>query len=94
MAALIAPPAYVVATSREDILKLVLTGVVCITAALIGGHTITVRSRIPVMPNIRVTVQGTRGRPNSCASATIFGVTDGGDHVVARHLRGLGEGTS
>ncbi|HEY3573447.1 MAG TPA: hypothetical protein VGK98_06435 [Arthrobacter sp.] len=53
--ALIAPPAYVVATatSREDILKLVLTGAACIAAAVIGGHFLTVRARIPEMPNIR-----------------------------------------
>lgn len=53
MLALIAPPAFVVATSRDDIVKLVLTGVVCIAAALVGGHFITVRSRVPVMPSIR-----------------------------------------
>jgi hypothetical protein len=53
MLALIAPPAFVVATSRDDIVKLVLTGAVCIAAAFIGGHFITVRSRLPVMPNIR-----------------------------------------
>ncbi|WP_247046270.1 hypothetical protein [Arthrobacter rhizosphaerae] len=53
MLALITPPAYVVATSQEDILKLLLTGAACIAAAFIGGHFITVRSRIPVMPNIK-----------------------------------------
>jgi hypothetical protein len=53
MIALIAPPIFVVATSRDDIVKLVLTGAVCIPAALVGGHFITVRSRVPVMPNIR-----------------------------------------
>jgi hypothetical protein len=53
MVALFAPPVYVVAASREDILKLVLTGAACIAAACIGGHFITVRSRVPVMPNIR-----------------------------------------
>jgi hypothetical protein len=53
MIALIAPPMYVIAASRENILKLVLTGAVCIAAAFIGGHFITVRSRVPVMPNIR-----------------------------------------
>jgi hypothetical protein len=51
--ALIAPPVYVVATSREDILKLVLTGAGCVVAALIGGHFLTVRARVPVAPNIR-----------------------------------------
>jgi hypothetical protein len=51
--ALIAPPVYVVATSRDDILKLVLTGAVCMAAAYLGGHFITIRSRIPVTPNIR-----------------------------------------
>lgn len=53
MLALIAPPAFVVATSRDDIVKLVLTGAVCIAAAFVGGHFITVRSRVPMMPNIR-----------------------------------------
>jgi hypothetical protein len=51
--ALIAPPVYVVATSREDILKLVLTGAACIVAALTGGHFLTVRARVPVSPSIR-----------------------------------------
>ncbi|MFE4541498.1 hypothetical protein [Arthrobacter sp. NPDC056727] len=55
MLALIAPPVYVLTTSREDILKLVLTGVVCIAAAFVGGHFLTVRARVPVMPNIRGT---------------------------------------
>jgi hypothetical protein len=53
MLALVAPPVYVVTTSREDILELVLTGVACIAAAFIAGYFLTVRSRIPVMPNIR-----------------------------------------
>lgn len=53
MVALIAPPTYIVTTSREDVLKLVLTGVACIAAAFIGGHFLTVRARLPVMPNIR-----------------------------------------
>jgi hypothetical protein len=52
MFALIAPPAYVVATST-DMLTLVATGAVCFAAALIGGHFLTVRARVPVMPNIR-----------------------------------------
>lgn len=50
--ALIAPPAYVAASSKDDILKLLLTGNVCIAAAFLGGHLITVRARVPVMPNI------------------------------------------
>ncbi|MGO4385390.1 hypothetical protein [Specibacter sp. RAF43] len=53
MIALVALPVYVVATDREDLLKLVLTGVACIVAALVGGHVITVQARVPVMPNIR-----------------------------------------
>jgi len=53
MIALIAPPAFVVATGRDDIVKLVLTGAVCVSAAFMGGHFITVRSRVPVMPHIR-----------------------------------------
>jgi hypothetical protein len=52
MVTLFAPPVYVVATSQEDILKLVLTGAACIASAFIGGHFITVRSRVPMMPNI------------------------------------------
>lgn len=53
MAALIFPPAYIVATSREDLVKLIVTGAVCFALALIGGHFLTVRARVPVMPNIR-----------------------------------------
>lgn len=53
LVALIAPPVFVVATSPEDILKLVLAGASCIVSAFIGGHFIAVRSRVPVMPNIR-----------------------------------------
>ena len=53
MTALLAPPVYIVATSRDDILTLVLTGIACIGAAFIAGHVITVRSRVPVAPNIR-----------------------------------------
>ena len=53
MAALIALPSYIVATDRENLLKLVLLGVACIAVALAGGHVITVHARVPVMPNIR-----------------------------------------
>lgn len=53
MAALIAPPAFVVVTSADDILKLLIVGAVCISAALAGGHFLTCRARVPVMPNIR-----------------------------------------
>ncbi|MFF2245754.1 hypothetical protein ACFVTM_16400 [Arthrobacter sp. NPDC058130] len=53
MGALIALPSYIVATDRENLLKLVLVGVVCIAVALAGGHFITVHARVPVMPNIR-----------------------------------------
>lgn len=53
MAALIAPPAYVVATDMNDYLKLLVTGIVCLVAALVGGHFLTIRARVPVMPNIR-----------------------------------------
>jgi hypothetical protein len=53
MLALIAPPVYILTTSRDDILKLVLTGAACIAVAFIGGHFLTIRSRIPVMPNIK-----------------------------------------
>ncbi|MET3922247.1 hypothetical protein [Arthrobacter sp. UYEF20] len=53
MGALIAFPSSIVATSREDLLKLVVVGVACIAMAFIGGHFITVHSRVPVMPNIR-----------------------------------------
>lgn len=53
MAALIAPPAYVVASDQNDYLKLIITGVLCLMVALVGGHFLTIRARIPVMPNIR-----------------------------------------
>lgn len=53
MAALIGLPAYIVATDRENLLKLVLIGVACIAVAMTGGHFITVHARVPVMPNIR-----------------------------------------
>lgn len=53
MAGLIALPTYIVATSREDLLKLVLVGIGCIAVAMTGGHYITVHARVPVMPNIR-----------------------------------------
>lgn len=53
MAGLIALPSYVVATDRENLLKLVLVGVACIVVALAGGHFITVHARVPVMPNLR-----------------------------------------
>jgi hypothetical protein len=53
MAGLIALPTYIVATSREDLLKLVLIGIACIAVAMTGGHYITVHARVPVMPNIR-----------------------------------------
>ncbi|MGY2746616.1 hypothetical protein [Arthrobacter sp. UYCu723] len=53
MGTLIALPSSIVATGREDLLKLVLVGVACIALAFIGGHFITFHSRVPVMPNIR-----------------------------------------
>jgi hypothetical protein len=53
MAALIAPPAYIVATEQDDIVKLIVTGALCFAVALMGGHFLTVRARVPVMPNIR-----------------------------------------
>ena len=53
LVSLIALPSYIVATDRENLLKLVLVGVACIAVALAGGHFITVHARVPVMPNIR-----------------------------------------
>lgn len=53
MAALIAPPAYIVATSQTDYLKLLITGIMCFAAALVGGHFLAIRARVPAMPNIR-----------------------------------------
>ncbi|MGX1162133.1 hypothetical protein FBY31_3812 [Arthrobacter sp. SLBN-100] len=53
MAALIGPPAFIVATNPDDILKLLIVGAVCIATALVGGHFLTCRARVPVMPNIR-----------------------------------------
>lgn len=51
--ALIAPPAYIVATNQNDVLKLVIVGAICLVAALVGGHFLTIRARVPVMPNVR-----------------------------------------
>lgn len=53
MVGLIALPTYIVATDREDLLKLVLVGIGCVAVAMMGGHYITVHARVPVMPNIR-----------------------------------------
>ncbi|VXB82335.1 hypothetical protein [Arthrobacter sp. 8AJ] len=53
MAALIAPPAYIVATSPDDILRLLLAGIACFAFAVAAGHFLTCRTRVPVMPNIR-----------------------------------------
>ncbi|MET4144201.1 hypothetical protein [Arthrobacter sp. UYCo732] len=53
MAALIFLPAYVVVTDQENYVKLLITGALCFAAALIGGHFLTIRARVPVMPNIR-----------------------------------------
>lgn len=52
LVALISLPAYVVATST-DLVKLIVTGLSCLAAAMSAGHFITVRARVPVMPNIR-----------------------------------------
>lgn len=52
LVALIAVPVYVVATST-DLVKLIVTGLACLGVAMAGGHYITVRARVPVMPNIR-----------------------------------------
>lgn len=51
--ALIAPPAYIVGTNQNDLVKLVVTGAVCLSAAFVGGHYLTVTARVPVMPTIR-----------------------------------------
>jgi hypothetical protein len=53
IAALTAPPAYIVATSPDDILRLLLVGIACFAFAVVAGHFLTCRARIPVMPNIR-----------------------------------------
>ncbi|ELT43547.1 hypothetical protein [Arthrobacter nitrophenolicus] len=53
MAALFAPPAFVLATDQDNLLKLLVVGVICVVAALMGGHFLTVRARVPVMPVIR-----------------------------------------
>lgn len=53
MVALIAPPAYVGATDQNGYLKLLITGIICVMAAMIGGHFLTIRARVPVPPNIR-----------------------------------------
>ncbi|MDJ0459915.1 hypothetical protein PUN71_022160 [Arthrobacter sp. NQ7] len=51
--ALIAPPAFIVATNQTDVLKLVIVGAICLAAAFLGGHFLTIRARVPVMPTIR-----------------------------------------
>jgi len=53
MAALIAPPAYIVATSPEDIRRLLLAGIACLAFAVVAGHFLICRARVPSMPNIR-----------------------------------------
>ncbi|TWD54071.1 hypothetical protein FB478_103491 [Arthrobacter sp. AG367] len=53
MAALIGPPAYIVATSPDDILRLLLVGISCFAFAVVAGHFLTCRAQVPVMPNIR-----------------------------------------
>lgn len=54
MAALIAPPSYILASHQEeDLVKFILTGAGCIAAAFTGGHFLTIRARVPVMPDIR-----------------------------------------
>ncbi|APX03888.1 hypothetical protein [Arthrobacter sp. QXT-31] len=50
---LIAPPAYIVATDQENYAKLLIVGIICLVAALAGGHFLTIRARVPVMPVIR-----------------------------------------
>ncbi|MBT2568831.1 hypothetical protein J7I84_20525 [Arthrobacter sp. ISL-85] len=51
--ALTAPPAFIVATNQTDVLKLLIVGAVCLVAAVVGGHFLTIRARVPVMPNLR-----------------------------------------
>lgn len=52
MVALISVPSYVVATST-DLVKLIVTGLLCLGLATTAGYFLTVRARVPVMPNIR-----------------------------------------
>ncbi|RAX45733.1 hypothetical protein DQ354_07535 [Arthrobacter sp. AQ5-06] len=53
MAALITLPAYIVVTDQDNIVKLLIVGALCFVAALAGGHVVTIRARVPVMPTIR-----------------------------------------
>lgn len=53
MGALITPPAYIVASGQDDLVKLVLTGAACVAGAFTGSHFLTVRARVPLMPDIR-----------------------------------------
>jgi hypothetical protein len=53
MAALIALPTYIVATNQDNYVKLLVVGALCLAAAMAGGHFLTVRARVPVMPTIR-----------------------------------------
>lgn len=54
IAALIAPPSYILASNQEeDLVKFIITGAACVAAAFTGGHFLTVRARVPVMPSVR-----------------------------------------
>ena len=53
LVALVAPPAYIVATDHDNVVKLIVVGAICFAAALTGGHFLTILARVPVMPNIR-----------------------------------------
>lgn len=46
-------PIYVAVTDNENLLKLLLVGIACLAVAFMGGHALTIRERLPVMPNIK-----------------------------------------
>ncbi|VXC51430.1 hypothetical protein ARTHRO9AX_80126 [Arthrobacter sp. 9AX] len=46
-----APPPFVLVTTADDILELLLVGALCIVAALAGGHFLTSRAGVPTESN-------------------------------------------
>lgn len=88
MAALIAPPAYIVATSQTDYLKLLITGIICFVAALVGGHFLAIRARVPVMPNIHGAWLGELRE--DIVNATLVAILQNKGVVLDRHTVAAG----
>lgn len=53
MVALIARRPTLWSPDQENYLKLLIIGIICFVAAMIGGHFLTIRARVPVVPSIR-----------------------------------------